>query len=176
MSNSGESTAPAGTVTLAGTDAMEGSELERSTTTPPVGAGPVSVTLFPGRVPPPPALAALKAMEDKAGGVIVNVFVRLTPLYVAEIIACVTVLTAEVSIVKLGEFVVFSGTTTVGCGTATGLSLVMDTIAPPTGAGPLRVSLFVVVWVPPVTLLGVTKRLKTVTGLTVSVLTTVDPL
>src|SRR5258707_3190328 len=58
--------APAGTVTpLAGTLA-DGSLLERETTPPPLGAGPLSVTV-PVEGFPPATFAGLKASEDRTG-------------------------------------------------------------------------------------------------------------
>ncbi len=58
--------APAGTVTpLAGTLA-DGSLLERETTAPPLGAGPLSVTV-PVEGFPPVTLAGFTATEDRVG-------------------------------------------------------------------------------------------------------------
>src|SRR5512146_1366992 len=63
---------PAPTVTFAGTVATEGLLLANATTTPPLGAAPVSVTV-PVEVFPPARLAGLSAKVESAGGLIVNV-------------------------------------------------------------------------------------------------------
>ena len=57
---------PAGTSTLAGTVAA-GSLLERGTTAPPLGAGPLSVTVPVAEVPPV-TLARLRLSEERMGG------------------------------------------------------------------------------------------------------------
>src|SRR5215471_10843657 len=71
--------APAGTVTLAGTLATDGLLLERETTAPPLGAGPLSVTV-PVEDPsgPPITLDGLSVSDDtvgNGGGVTVRVSV-----------------------------------------------------------------------------------------------------
>jgi hypothetical protein len=58
--------APAGTVTLAGTDAAA-LLLESETCAPPAGAAAVSVTV-PVAAPPPVTLAGLTASDERAGG------------------------------------------------------------------------------------------------------------
>jgi len=66
--------APAGTVTLAGTRATEGSLLESETTAPPLGAGPLNVTV-PVEDPsgPPTTLDGSRVSEVRVGGVTVSV-------------------------------------------------------------------------------------------------------
>jgi hypothetical protein len=44
---------PPGTVTEAGTAAIDGAELDKLTTTPPEGAGAFRITTFEGEVPTP---------------------------------------------------------------------------------------------------------------------------
>src|SRR5262245_25087606 len=74
---------PAVTVTLAGTPATVEFALERVTTAPPVGAGPVSVTV-PVEVAPPLTELGLsvsvESVSGGGGGVTVSVAVFVTPL------------------------------------------------------------------------------------------------
>ena len=72
--------APAGTVTLAETVAAT-LLLERETTAPPLGAGPLSVTV-PVEGVPPVTLDGLRAIEESVGravGVTVSEAVRVPP-------------------------------------------------------------------------------------------------
>ena len=71
--------APAATRTLAGTVAAAVLLLERVTVAPPVGAGPVSVTV-PVDVLPPVSFVGLRARVDNAGGFTVRLAVFVTPL------------------------------------------------------------------------------------------------
>ena len=58
--------APAATVTVAGTVAVDVLPLERETTAPPVGAGPLSVTV-PGEGAPPVTLVGFSVSEETVG-------------------------------------------------------------------------------------------------------------
>jgi hypothetical protein len=60
--------APAPTVTVAGTVAADVLLLERETTAPPVGAGPLSVTV-PVEGDPPVTLVGASVSEERAGRV-----------------------------------------------------------------------------------------------------------
>ena len=71
--------APAATVTLAGTVATAVLVLARLTTTPPVGALPVSVAV-PLTAFPPAVLVGLSVSDDKTGGTTVRSRKELTPL------------------------------------------------------------------------------------------------
>jgi hypothetical protein len=57
---------PAATVTLAGTEAMAAFALDRTMTTPPLGAAPVSATV-PCEVLPPVTLVGLSVMDETVG-------------------------------------------------------------------------------------------------------------
>ena len=70
--------APAATRTLAGTVAAAVLLLERVTVAPPVGAGPVSVTV-PVDVPPPVTVVGFNVRVDNAGGFTVRITVFVTP-------------------------------------------------------------------------------------------------
>jgi len=72
--------APAGTVTLAGTDAAE-LLLESATCVPPPGAGPFSVTV-PVEDPtsgPPMTLEGFRANEETTGGITMSEAVLVPP-------------------------------------------------------------------------------------------------
>ena len=72
--------APAATVTVAGTVAVDVLLLERETTAPPVGAGPLSVTV-PVEGDPPVTLAGFSVSEERvrAGGSTVSEAVLVAP-------------------------------------------------------------------------------------------------
>ena len=60
--------APAATVTLAGTVAVDVLLLERETTAPPVSAGPLSVTVPVEDCTPPVTLVGFSVSEERVGG------------------------------------------------------------------------------------------------------------
>ncbi len=72
--------APAATVTVAGTVAVDVLLLERETTAPPLGAGPLSVTV-PVEGDPPITLIGLSAIEESVAepGVTVSEAVLVPP-------------------------------------------------------------------------------------------------
>jgi len=59
--------APAGTVTLPGTEATAGMLLKRETAAPPLGASPFNVAV-PIAAVPPVTLVTLRANEESTGG------------------------------------------------------------------------------------------------------------
>jgi hypothetical protein len=69
---------PAEIVTLAGTVATETLLLERFTTAPPAGAGPVRVTV-PTEDVPPLRLDGFSVNEESVAGTTVNVAVAVAP-------------------------------------------------------------------------------------------------
>ena len=69
---------PAGTVTKAGTPAADGTPLLNDIATPPLGAGPVSITV-PWDVAPPRTLVGLTENELNAGGMTVSTAVNMLP-------------------------------------------------------------------------------------------------
>ena len=73
--------APAGTVTLAGTAATLGLLLESETTAPPVGAGPLRVTVPVEDCVPPITLVGLSVSDERVtpGGVTVSEAAVLVP-------------------------------------------------------------------------------------------------
>jgi hypothetical protein len=69
---------PAGTATKAGTPAADGTPLLNDIAAPPLGAGPVSITV-PWEMIPPRTLVGLIESEFKAGGVTVSTAVNMLP-------------------------------------------------------------------------------------------------
>src|SRR5258708_7825505 len=105
---------PALTSTLAGTDASAGFEL-------------VSVTFAPV------GLSVSEASVAAAAGLTVTVVVLVTPLYVAERVANVWVVTVDVAIPNVAEVAPWLTDTLPGTVTAL-LALPSETTAPPEGA------------------------------------------
>jgi hypothetical protein len=130
--------APALTVTLDGTVAFALS-LESETTVPPEGAAPVKVTV-PVEGFPPTTVAGFKETPESADpGVTVRDAVLVTPLNPALIVAVtevatVVVVTENVAVTSPAATVTLVGTT------AAVLSLESDTVVPPAGAAPVKVT------------------------------------
>jgi len=142
----------AATVTLAGTVAAAVLLLFSVTTSPPVGAGPLSVTV-PVDDAPPVTVVGLKLTELGAGGLTVSPAVCVVVLKVAEMVTGVLlatglVLTVNVAVVAFAATVTLAGTVA-----AAVLLLASVTTSPPVGAGPLIVTV-PVDEVPPVTVVG----------------------
>lgn len=124
----------AATTTLAGTVAPAVFELWRATVSPPVGAGPFSVTV-PVEELPPTTLDGLSAIEAGAGARTVRDADRVTPEYVPEILnvaveAAAFVVTVNGAEIAPAAIVTLDGTV------AEVFALESVTVAPPPGAGP----------------------------------------
>jgi hypothetical protein len=179
MMNVGDTVAPAATVTDAGTLTL-GSLLLKVTTMPPLGAGPLTDTVFVPITPEPPSTEVgdreMPVSDTVDGGVTVSVAVLVTPLYVAEIVTGVFDVTPVVVIVNAGETDVPPATVTDGGTVTPALLLLSVTTAPPDGAGPFNVTLFAVVDPPPTTVFGDKVTVETPGGDTVRLPVTVMPL
>jgi hypothetical protein len=150
---------PAGTVTEAGTLAAAVLLLCRATLTPPVGAGPVRVTV-PVEDPPPVTLVGFTVTEVRLTGGVITVGVTVSVALWFEpnepvMITAVFALTALVLMAKVALVLPVETTTLAGVCAAAVLLLDRVTVAPPLGAGPLRVTVPVAP-VPPTTLVGFT--------------------
>ena len=134
--------APAATVTVAGTCAAVVLLLDKLTTAPPAGAGPVKRTVPVDEVPavtdvgltetPEPAAASVAALTVR--------FAVLVVPYVAPIVT--VVLPATGVVVTLNVALVAPAATVTLAGTCAAAVLLLDraTTAPPVGAGPLNVT------------------------------------
>jgi len=152
---------PAAIVTLAGTDA-DVLVLESATDEPPSGATPLRVTV-PVELAPPVKLAGTRASAATTGGLMVSTAICVAPPKAAEIVAVVTDATAVV-ITGNVELVAPAATVTLVGTIADALALDRATTAPPTGAGPLNVTVPVDV-APPIKLAGARASAATVTGI-----------
>ena len=126
---------PADTVTLDGT-AAEVLLLDKDTTAPSAGAGPLSVTV-PVEPFPPCTVDGFRDRDDSEGGLTVRFDDRVTPLYKPEILTMVVLDTGTVAIVNVALATPAATVTLAGTAAASVLSLQSETIAPPGGAGPL---------------------------------------
>lgn len=152
----------AGTVTVAGTVAIDVLLLASDTVAPPVGVGAVNVNVAEVRVVPVWTVEGLSEMDSSAppgcgggGGVTAMVAVRVTPLYVAETTAVVVSVTGLVD-ANVGTTLLLTPAGTVivsGTVTTAGLLLENATTAPPLGAGAVNVTVAEAVE-PPCTLAG----------------------
>ena len=147
---------PAGTATLEATLAAP-LLLESATCAPPVGAGPLSVTVPVEDCAPPTPLVGFSVSEESEGaggeaGVTVSEAVLVTPPWAAEIATVVDAATALVLTVKVA-LVAPAGTAKLEGTLAAPLLLESATCAPPAGAAPLNVTVPVEEF-PPVTLVG----------------------
>ena len=147
--------APAATVTLVGTLAAPLS-LESMTCAPPVGAGPLSVTVPVEVCAPPVTLVGFsvseESVEEEAWGRTVSEAVLVTPAYDAEMVTGVDVVTALLVTVNV-PLVVPAATVTLAGTVAADELLERFTATPPLGADPLRVTV-PIEEDPPVTLVG----------------------
>jgi hypothetical protein len=156
--------APTATVTVEGTVATDVRLLESVTTAPPVGAGPLSVTV-PVDGEGPRTVAGFKVTELSVGAVTVKVVVRVV-LRVAVMVDEALVATGLVATMK-AAVVAFAATVTLG-GTVAAAVLLLDSVttAPPAGARPFKVTV-PVVEVPPITEEGLTPTALKVGAVTV---------
>jgi len=146
--------APAGTVTDDGTVALA-LLIESVTLTPPVPAGPVSVTV-PTVVAPPPTTTGSSVKEDRPGGVIVSeadMELPVVPPLIATVVSVLTdvVLTVNVAFVCPAPTATHEGTE------AAELLDVRGSIIPPIGAACAIVTV-PIADDPPSTELGLTNR------------------
>jgi len=156
--------APAGTVTVDGTVAAE--ELDESVTgKPPVGAGPLMVTV-PVDVAGARTVVGFSVRPVKDGGVTVRVAVGETPLAVAVIVT--GVVDATIAEVTVNVAVVAPAGTVAVAGTVAAEVLLDEsaTVRPPVGAGLLIVTVPVEV-LPPATVVGLSVRPEAVGAVTV---------
>ena len=159
---------PAATTTEAGV-VTEDELLDNVTEMPPVPAGPVNLTV-PVELAPPVTLVGLKLKDASDGGPIVRVAVLEVDPRVAVMIAETEALTAVVLTLNEAELAPADTVTVAGV-----VALVLPeerlTIAPPDGAGPLRVTV-PVEELPPTSEVGFKVKPVNVAGVTVSVAVT----
>lgn len=138
--------APAETVTLAGTVTDFVLELANETTTPPVGAADVRVTV-PVPVCPPTMVLGLTftLVSDGAGGLTVSAKVLLTPASEAVKVTGVEVVTLLLVTVKVADVEPCGITTLAGTPAAVVTELDKKTVKPSTPAAAVEVSVPVAV-------------------------------
>jgi hypothetical protein len=128
---------PAGIVTLTGTEAAAGFELESETVTPFAGAGAFTYTRLLMVLLPPAMAAGDSATEDTATGSSVSTAVFVTPPEEPEVVTGVEAATALVVIVNLTE-VAPAGIVTLAGTAAAAFELESDTVTPFAGAGAFK--------------------------------------
>ena len=162
--------APAATVTVAGTVALE--LLDVRLITDPFGpAAPLSVTV-PTEALPPVTDVGVRLILVKAAGLMVSEAVLDVAPRVAVMVAFVMAETPVVLIVKVAD-VAPAATVTVAGKVALVVLEVKLTILPPVGAAPFRVKVPVDVR-PPMRLVGLTVRLDRTAGVIANVVVCVE--
>ena len=126
---------PAGIVAMAGGIA-EGESLEKSTTAPPAGARPLSITIAPACAPPL-MLWGVSVMVLSDGGKTLNCTLACPELSVAVRVTGVVEVTCPAWIWNCIHAVLPGMLTEAGTGAAAGLELVRLITAPAAGAAPL---------------------------------------
>lgn len=157
--------APAERLTDAGTTA-DASLLDRETTTPPAGAGPVRLTVPVDPVPPATDAGTTDRLERVAALTLRTAFF-VVPFAVPEIVAATFVAVGVVVTVKV-PVVAPAATVTPAGTTAAGLLLVRATVKPPDGAAEVSVTVPEDA-VPPTTVAGLKETLERTGGLIVRV-------
>jgi hypothetical protein len=136
--------APAATVTLAGTPATVVLLLDSVTIAPPVGAAVVNVAV-PVLPAPPTTLVGLTVTDDRLGGagtgLTVRMAERVTPPKVPEIDNAVEAVTDVVVMVKVALVAPAATVTLAGTVATAVLALLRPTRAPPVGAAAVSVTL-----------------------------------
>src|SRR5436190_741707 len=148
--------APAATVTLAGTVAVDVPLLDRETAAPPVSAGPLSVTVPVEDCTPPVTDRESGVKEERVGaggGSTVSEGGLVTPAKQAELVTGGDAVTARVLTVNVALLAPAAIVTLAGA-VAAPLLLESGTGAPPVSAGPLSVTVPVEDCTLPVTLVG----------------------
>jgi len=158
---------PAAMVRLLGTCATDVLLLCKVTTAPPLGAAAVNVTV-PVELAPPTTVVGVLVIEDRETftALMLRVAVLLIPS-VAVMVAEVLLTTVKVLTPNVVEVLPAGTVTEAGTVAAPVLLLCRETLAPPVGAGPVRVTVPVEL-APPETEVGLSARAETVAGFTVS--------
>lgn len=154
----------AGTVTVAGTVAMDVLLLASETVAPPVGVRAVNANVADVLRVPVCTVEGLRVIESSAppgcgggGGVTVMGAVRVTPLYIAEITDVALAVTGLVDTNSTTTLLLTPSGTVIVAGTVATAVLLLEneTTAPPAGAGAVSVTVVEAVD-PPCTLAGLT--------------------
>ena len=110
-------------------------------TAPPVGAGPLRLTVFPVAAVPPAIAVAVILTADSTGGLMVSSACLLAPLYDAVMVTDVGVATGVVVMANVADVAPAAMVTEAGTAAISGLLLFSATLTPPAGAVPLRTTL-----------------------------------
>ncbi len=159
--------APAVTTTVDGRETALPFEADKATTTPPLGAKVVSVTVPVADLPDTIVLGATASAESAAattGGVTVKLTVFDTPEYDAIRVTLERLNVPELAIAaKVAELEPWETVTLAGTETTPALELERETRMPPAGAGAERVTVPSPDW-PGVRLDGLTAKALSATG------------